>query len=71
MIEVDRLKEQTHRMTNMVSGLLNDLNSQSKSAISQMEAGDLTFTSGKVIDTWRTKTIAAIQHFEKGALQKF
>ena len=71
MIEVNRLNEQTHRMTNMVSGLLNDLSSRSKSAISQMEAGDATVTAEKVIDSWRAETIEAIQHFKNGALQKF
>jgi hypothetical protein len=57
-------------MANIVSGLLNDLDNQNKSAVDQMKSGDSTVTADRVIDSWRTEAIAAIHNFKEGASQK-
>ena len=60
MCEAKIISQEALLMNNLVSGLLNDLNSQSKNAISQAEAGDKTATAAKVINSWKNEAVAAI-----------
>jgi hypothetical protein len=49
MSEIAKIESETKRMSNLMANLINNLNSQSRSAIAECQNGDSQISADKVI----------------------